>query len=175
MFAEHYTTTVGPIEITVAPPGYPPWTIDAIIEEQDTNLLLGDTNVIRDTGESYDALVGKMNIQAPLVPGQVLVKYTRPGKLIAIVYDIGKNPAYREEWITTALVKLFEEMEAHRIRNIAMPLLGVTHGRYPHMDFLELLCSMMTGARAACPEKIWLVTPATTCLDLIAHLEKMHH
>ncbi|MGH8119455.1 MAG: hypothetical protein ACRESK_02455 [Gammaproteobacteria bacterium] len=172
MTAEHYTTTVGRIEITVAPPGQPPWRLDAIIEEQDTSLLLGDTHVIRDTCESYTALVGKMKIQAPLVSGQVLVRHTRPGKLIAIVYDIGKKPVYREEWIAAALLQLFEEMEAHRIRNIAMPLLGVTHGRYPHTDFLELLCSMAADVRSECPQKIWLITPAPEYRHIIAYLEK---
>ena len=169
---EHYTTTVGSIEITVAPPDHPPYSVDAIVEEQDTSLLLGDTHIVRDTSESYEALVGKMKIQTSLVPGQVLVKHTRPWRLIAVVYDVGKKPLYREEWIATVLEKLFREMESRRIRNIAMPLLGVTHGRYPHTDFMELLCSVVADVQADCPEKIWLVTPGTDYVDLVACLEE---
>jgi len=173
MPAEHYTTTIGSIEITVAPPERPPYSVDAVVEEQDTSLLLGDTHVIRDTRESFTALVKEMKIQAPLVPGSVLVRHTTPGRLIAVIYDIGTRPVYREEWIATALAGLFAEMETHRIRNIAMPLLGVTHGHYLNTDFLELLYPVVTSVRAGCPEKIWLVTPGTECVNLSGHLEKM--
>ena len=53
MFAEHYTSTVGPIEITVAPPEQPPWDVDVIVEEQNTGLLHGDTHT---SGQVHDEL-----------------------------------------------------------------------------------------------------------------------
>jgi len=173
MFAEHYTTTVGPIEITVAPPEQPPWDVDAIVEEQDTSLLHGDTHLVRDTVESYETLIGKMQRQAqtPLVPGQVIVKHTTPRRFIAIIYDIGRKPIYRLEWIATALERLLHEMETYQARNIAMPLLGVTHGRCPEADFMDLLCTMLPTVRADYPEKLWLVTPLTEYRDIIAYLE----
>ena len=172
MLAEHYTTSVGPIEITVAPPGHPPWNVDVIVEEQDTHLLLGETASIRDTAEGYAALIGKMQTQTPLSPGQVLVTHSIPRRFIAIVYDIGRRPMYRPEWIATALTQLLHEMEMHHTRNIAMPLLGVTHGHYPDTDFMELLCAKVPGVQAGYPEKIWLVTPMTEYRHVIAYLEK---
>jgi len=171
MFAEHYTTTVGPIEITIAPPELPPWDVDVIVEEQDTSLLLGGTHIIRDTEESYNALIGKMQRQTPLVPGQVIVRHTTPMRFIAIVYEIGRQPVSRLDWVAMALEKLLHEMETYQARNITMPLLGVTHGRCPGRDFMELLCAVLPAVQADYPEKIWLVTPLTEYRDIIAYLE----
>ena len=171
MFAEHYTTTVGPVEITVAPPEQPPWDVDAIVEEQDTRLLHGDPHLICDTTESYETLIGKMQDQAPLVPGQVIVKHTAPRRFIAIVYDIDRKPMYRMEWITTALEKLLRETETYKVRRIAMPLLGVTHGRCPDTKFMDLLCTMLPGVHAGCPEKLWLVTSLAEYRNIIAYFE----
>ena len=171
MFAEHYTTTVGPIEITVAPPEQPPWNVDAIVEEQDTSLLHGESHLIRDATESYETLINKMQRQSPLVPGQVIVKHTTPRKFIAIVYDIDRKPVCRLEWIATALENLLREMETYQARNIAMPLLGVAHGRRPGKDFMDLLCAMLPIVHADYPEKLWLVTPLTEYRDIIAYFE----
>jgi len=171
MFAEHYTSTVGLIEITVAPPEQPPWDVDVIVEEQDTGLLHGDTHIIRDTAESYGTLIGKMQGQAPVVPGQVIVKHTTPMRFIAIVYDIGRKPMYKLDWIATALEKILHEMETYQARNIAMPLLGVTYGRCPDTDFMELLCAILPAVHAHYPEKLWLVTPMTEYRRIIAYLE----
>lgn len=171
MFAEHYTTSVGPIEITVAPPEQPPWDVDVIVEEQDTSLLHGNTHVMRDTAESYETLISIMQRQAPLVPGQVIVRHTTPMRFIAIVYDIGKKPEYRLDWIATALEKLLHEMEIYQARSIAMPLLGVAYGRCPDTDFMDLLCTMLPAVRADYPEKLWLVTPMKEYRHIIAYLE----
>ena len=172
MLAEHYTTTIGPIEITVAPPEDPPYGVDVIVEEQDTCLLLGGTHIIRDTEDGYNALIGKMQRQTSFVPGQVIVKLTTPMRLIAIVYEIGRQPVSRQEWIVTALEKIFQEIEIHQARYLAMPLLGVAHSHYPDTDFLELLCSVLPALQANYPEKLWLVTPMAEYRHIIAYLEK---
>ena len=171
MLAEHYTTTIGTIEITVAPPEQPPWNVDVIVEEQDTSLLLGGTHMIRDTEESYAALIGKMQNQTPHVPGQVIVRHTTPLRFIAIVYEIGRQSWYRQEWIVTALENIFHAMETYQAGNIALPLLGVTHGRLLSAEFMELLCPVLPAVRASHPEKIWLVTPMTEYRRIITFLE----
>ena len=172
MFAEHYTTTIGPIEITVAPSTYPPCNVEVIVEEQDTSLLLGEIRVIQDTVESYDALIGKMQLQTPLVPGEVLIKHTTPRRFIAIIYAINRRPICRQEWIATALARLLREMETYQTRNIAMPLLGVTHGHFPATEFMQLLCATLPAVQNY-PEKIWLITPMAEYRHIIRFLEDL--
>ena len=171
MFAEHYTTTVGPVEITVAPPEPAPWYADAIVEEQDTGLLLGEPHLLRDTTESYETLIGKMQDQSPLGPGQVLVEHTTPRRFIAIVYDIEKNPMSRPEWIAAAMDRLMRALVRYQVRKIAMPLFGAAHGHYPCTNFMDLLCSTLPHVQGGYPEKLWLITSPPEYRNIVAYLE----
>lgn len=172
MLVKHYTTTVGSIEIFVSPRAYPPLAAEAVVEEQDTSLVLGAADRIRDTSESYEILIEKIRLQAPLIPGRIIVKHTRPGKILAIIYDLSARPVFQPEWAAQALAEIFRELEKHRIRSLALPLLGAEHGHYPHAEFLRLLCSIIAGMPARYPERIWLVTPAAECRLISDWLQK---
>ena len=161
---EHYTTTVGSIEIIVSPRAHPPLAAEVVVEEQDTSLVLGAADTIRDTSESYETLIEKIRRQTPLSPGHILIQH--PGKILAIIYDLSARPVFQPEWIAQALAEIFREMEKDRTGSLAMPLLGAEHGHYPHAAFLQVLCSTITGIPARFPERIWLVTPATACRDI---------
>lgn len=174
MFAEHYTTTVGAVEITVAPDADPPGNVDAVVEEQDTALLLGGVPVLRDTAESYSELVVAMQRQTPLAPGQVLVKHTTPRRFIAIIYAVDQHPPCRTAWINTALIGVLREIRTCQARQISMPLLGVAHGRLPAAEFMRLLCATLPAAKNY-PEKIRLVTPLPEYRDVIRYLDNLRH
>ena len=152
----HYITTIGSIEITVAPPEYPPFEIDAIVEEQDTSLILGVEPEIRYPGESYDSLVNHMYVQQPRSPGEIIVKKSCPLRFCAIVHDIEQKPTWKEEWVATALKKLLYEIGKYQVKTVVMPLLGTVYGSMSDESFIKLLCVALRTVQPGYPEKIWL-------------------
>lgn len=120
---------------------------DAVVEEQDTYLLLGITAEINDTTESFTSLVSRMEKQKPLVPGSILIRNEKPERLIAIIYDIDQKPICRNEWIATALQKILDECEQAKIHSLLMPVLGETHGDITRDQFRDLLDTALTSDR----------------------------
>lgn len=51
--------------------------VDAVVEEQDTNLLLGKAPVIIETVVSFPELVGQMEEQIRETPGSIIVKKSK--------------------------------------------------------------------------------------------------
>jgi len=152
-----FATTVGPVEIVAAGPEGPPFAVDAFVEEQDTCLMLGTEAVMRDTREGYPLLVKKMIGQKPRAMSEVIVTGDRPLRLTAIVYDIDQKTICREDWISDALKNIFNLCRQHKVRFLAMPLLGTLHGKIGKEQFLDLLKSALSGCNSVYPEKIWLV------------------
>lgn len=151
---------IGSIEITVAPPQCPPFAVDAVVEEQDTSLVLGTEPAIRETRESYSLLVRKMIRQKPLAMSEIIVKKGYPLRFTAIVYDIEKKPACREEWVKAALKNILDQCKKHKVKTLSMPLPGTTHGKIGKEQSLNLLKSILLACNPVYPQKIWLVTPS---------------
>lgn len=130
--------------------------VDAIVEEQDTNLLLGRVTSIEETRDSFPALVKKMERQKPLGPGDVIVEGTLPKRFTSIVYDIEQDPVCREEWIITALANILEKCGTFKISTLAMPLFGIAHGKLSEEKSLDLIMQVLQQHRDKYPRKIWL-------------------
>lgn len=145
-----------PAEIIVTSPGQS-LSVDAIMEEQDTFLLLGTYPVISETKEKYETLVKKMEQQKPLEPGQLLVRKTSPVRFVAINYDIENKPICCEEWIESSLKKLFAECNNLKIISLAMPLPGKKYGNISRDTSMELLKKILLLEKAAYPEKIFIL------------------
>lgn len=144
-------------DIHIIHPAQLPVTIDAIVEEQDTYLLLGKDTMIRETNESYVALVKKMEQQKPLIPGQVLVRKTNPVRFIAINYDIENKPICCEEWIKTSLKNIYEECCKQKILSLAMPLPGIKYGKFDHNAVMNILKNIFLVEKTEFPEKIFIL------------------
>jgi hypothetical protein len=160
------STTIGPAEIFVCMASQQPFMVSAIVEEQDTNLLLDTIPVIQDTQESYRSLVIKMYQQKPLTPGQVFIKDTQPARLIAIIYDIEQTPVCNEAVLATVINNLLDTMNRHKLKSVAMPLLGSTHGKITEQVFIKLLQESLINRNPAYPGKIVLMV-APDKLDYI--------
>lgn len=131
---------------------------DAIVEEQDTNLLTGLKPEIKDTVESYPSLVGKMQRQEPLLPGQVLIKHETPIRLVAIIYDIEQKTVCREEWIVTALQNILAECNALEIQTLVLPVLGEAHGNITPDRFRQIMEMLVPETGPAYPVRICLLS-----------------
>lgn len=134
-----------------------PDNIDAIVEEQDTCLLLGNSAVIKTPVESITSLVKKMEQQNPRTPGEVLVIHSKPRRLIAIIYDLDQKQICREEWIETAVKNILQQCRVYQIRTLAMPLPGIIHGRIDEDTSLCILDNVLAKDKPDCLENIYLI------------------
>ena len=113
------------VEIAIAPNQFPPFPVNAIVEEQDTALILGETNEIRNPGDKPAwYLANTLESQPLLTPGQVIIRDTRPLRLQAIIHDLEEDPSCNELWIFQIIQQIFDIADTRAIHAIQMPLLG---------------------------------------------------
>jgi len=128
--------------------------VDVVVEEQDTNLVLGISPVIMDTIESFPALVKKMEQQTHEIPGNVIVKQSTPLRFIAIIYDVEHTPISKESWIEEALQNILMQCEKYKIKTLAMPLLGTSYGKLKEETTIKLLQDSLFQERKQTLKKI---------------------
>lgn len=129
-------------------------TVDAVVEEQDTHMLLGKSPVISSVVTGFPQLVKKMQNQAPEIPGTVIVRKTKPRRFIAIVYNIDHKPICCEEWLETAIRNIFVQCWKYKIATLGMPLLGISYGRIDEPTTIDILEKVLFNNRQEYPRKI---------------------
>ncbi len=147
------------ITIHAAPRDYPPFTPQAIIEEQDTALLLNPPTTLHDPGKPawYLANTLEDNPSHPL--GSVVVKGQRPRRLMAIVHDIERSPTCQPAYIQTAWLNVMAAIQENQFTTASIPLLGTVHGKISVKDALLLLGESLRKNQPTCLEKVWLNLP----------------
>ncbi len=128
--------------------------VDAVVEEQDTNLVLGKSPVILDTIESFPSMVKKMEQQICEKVGNVLVKQSIPIRFIAIVYDVEHTPIGEKTWIEEAILKILVHCDKYRIKTLAMPLLGTSYGKLQEECVIQMLQNSLIKNRQQTLKKI---------------------
>jgi len=158
------------ITIHAAPKDYPPFTPQAMLEEQDTELLLNPQTSLHDPGKPawYLANTLEDNPSHPL--GSVVVKGQQPKRLLAIVHDIEHTPTCQPAFIQTAWLNVMAIIQENRFTTVAMPLLGTTHGKISVKDAILMLGESLKQNRPTCLEKIWLILPLDCSCEILAPL-----
>lgn len=128
--------------------------VDAVVEEQDTNLILGKSPIIMETIESFPALVKKMEQQQREIVGNVLVKLSIPKRFIAIVYDVEYTPIGKKIWIEEALQNILAQCDKYKIKTLAMPLIGTSYGILEEESIIQLLQDSLVKSRQQTLKKI---------------------
>ena len=128
--------------------------VDAVVEEQDTNLILGKSPVILESIESFPALVKNMEQQPREIVGNVLVKQSIPKRFIAIVYDVEHTPIGMRIWIEEAIQNILALCVKHKIKILAMPLLGTSYGKLEEEIVIQLLQDILLQNRQQTLKKI---------------------
>ncbi len=154
-------TKIGMVEIITVPDCMHSAGIDAIVREQDAALLLDMKPVITEPEESYTTMITAMEVQPSLEPGTVLVNDARPRIFTAITCDVEQEPVCREEWITACLLRIFTECLNFRIYILAMPLLGVAHGRISRQTSRTILENLLKDSIIQYPQKILIYETGT--------------
>ena len=128
--------------------------VDAVVEEQDTNLILGKSPFILDTIENFPAMVKNMEQQTCEKVGNVLVKQSVPIRFIAIVYDVEHTPIGEKTWIEEAILKILSHCDKYRIKTLAMPLLGTSYGKLEEESIIQMLQESLIQNRRQTLKKI---------------------
>ena len=165
-------SSLGSIEIAIAPAEYVPVEIDAIVEEQDTQLLMSVDAEIQYPEEDFDTLIKEMAKGKARAPGQIIVKRGNPIRFQAIIHDIYQKPSWKVEWIAFALKQLVEKIEVFDVKTLAMPLLGTVYGNMDEEESIKLLCSMLATDKSICLNKFWLIAPDPACNRLKNAIDK---
>ena len=154
--------SIGSLVMVIAPESMSPFPVDAIALEEDTFLVMSADPKVRDPQKSLMRIMTEVIETRPEIPGSVLVRGERPLRFLAIVHDLNEEPSWREEWIESALDKIFQEAEDRRLNSIALPMLGTLHGSLEKERFVALLLRVLKRNSVNHPERLWLVVPAGT-------------
>jgi hypothetical protein len=149
--------------------------VDGIAFEEDTFLVMSADPVVRDPKEPLVRIMTRVIETRPEAPGSVLVRGKRPLRLLAIVHDLNQEPSWREEWIASALDRIFQLAEDRELESIALPFLGTLHGKLTRERFLVLLRAAISRNPPTHLKRLWLIVPEGTdskMLDILASKSK---
>ena len=125
------------IEIAVSHSKLVPFAVGAIVEEQDTDRVLGEFTVMNDPGDKPGwYLANKLESEPQKKTGSVAIQGQYPVTLQAIVHDLNEDPSWRGEWIEQALDNIFRLTNEKKITAIQIPALGNVRGHYGLQEFI---------------------------------------
>ena len=166
-----FRCSVNQVEIAIAPGKFPPFSVGAVIEEQDTALLLDETSVIRDPGEKpLWFYANKLEQQTLIEPGKVITRDTQPLRLQAIIHDLESDPVCNELWVFQAFQQSLEIAEHHEIDAIQTPPLGYKFGKLDYEQFFSIMLEIINRQRPALVKKIWINIPEENCENVFTLL-----
>ena len=160
----HFKMSLGGCRLVAAPKDNPPFKVEALVAEEDTFLVLSADPVVKEPRESLEVMIEQANEIRPEVPGSVLVRRRRnsPLEFLAIVHDLNLEPSWKEEWISSALDKVFREAGVRKVRSIALPLLGTVHGSLEAERSATLLGDALRRGVPEDLQRLWLILTSGT-------------
>ena len=134
----------------------PPFTPDCVVVEEDTCRVLGAGSSAAEESASLESLTRQMVEHKPARPGTVITRPGRPARLMAVVHDLDEDPTWRETWIRDALGSAVAAAAALGAHNIALPLLGTVHGRFPPERAVAVTLQTLAGTPTGPLRRVWL-------------------
>ena len=131
-----------------------PAAADALVFEQDSELILRMDLPPAEPKESADRLIADALVARGHTPGMVVALEGAPLRLLAIVHDLGREPSWNEEWIAAAYAGVAYELRERGLREIVTPLLGTVHGRFDPHRSRALLEAALRAYRVE--PRVWL-------------------
>ena len=159
----------GHATIQAAPKKYPPFSCQAIVEEQDTHLILSEQTVLTDPGKPAWYLASTLERDEKIYrQGAVLLRPGQPVRLLAVIHDIEKTPTCNTKSIETAWENILQLIELREFTSVAFPLLGTVYGNVSIRTSIKLLREKLFINLPGNVNRIWLILPDGTdcsCLD----------
>jgi hypothetical protein len=147
--------------------------VEAVAVEEDTWLILSaDPKITEPEAHPIRLMTDVINAIKEAV-GSVRVQNGNPLRFLAIVHDVDCEPTWREEWVQSALINVFQEAEQRKLKAIALPLLGTRHGRLSATRFAELLAAALMGTAFNHLQRLWLVASVKQNAVVIERLQAL--
>lgn len=156
--------------VVAAPLTCPPFDYQAIVEEQDTHLLLGRQTILDDQGKPAWYLANTLETSIPYSLGSVICKGHAPQRLLAVVHDIEQEPTCRTKTVKLAYKAVMQTVKERRLESLALPLLGTVHGKLSIRDSIQLLHNIMRHGSPVSLRRLWLILPMGSDCRCLAQL-----
>ncbi len=158
----------GAIQVVMASPEQQPFSVEAVIHEEDTYLVLSSEPRPEQTRPEHPIRMMTALLEVEPKPlGSIVVRPGLPLKILAVVHDLQREPSWKEEWVIAALAGALEEVERRELRSVALEMLGAVHGKLERPRFLQLLRRSLQQADAKSLERVWLIPPDRPTLESI--------
>jgi hypothetical protein len=145
------------LRIVAAPEDRPPFPVDAVAFEEDTNLLMSSRAELRVPEESFSTLLTDIAAFEPLEPGTVISQGEAPLRLLAVVHDIEQTPTWRESWVKQAVAALLVEADEQAIEALCLPVLGSIHGAMTTARFAALFRQALEARAPKKLLRVWVI------------------
>lgn len=147
------------VEIVEEPPGRRPFPVDAMVVEEDTWKVLSAPPPVLPASEHPIRVMNRAWEAEPETLATVQVEPGPPLRFVAIVYDLDADPVCVPETVARVLEEILDLVEEHRVEALALPPLGVAHGRFPRERFDELLDEALRRATPPSLRRLWILRP----------------
>lgn len=147
------------LELVEAPADRRPFPVDARVLEEDTWKVLSAPPPVLPASEHPIRVMNRAWRAEPETLASVQVESGSPLRFVAIVYDLDADPICAPETVARVLEEILELAEEHDVHALALPRLGVEHGRFPPARFDELLGEALHRTTPSCLRRVWLVQP----------------
>jgi len=133
--------------------------------------MLACPEAIEEPLEGVSELQAAAVTQHPLRPGTVSVRPGRPLRLVAITHDLDATPICRREWVDAAYGEITLLARRHRLRTLALPLLGTRYHSLTLGESLRSLLPRLLG-RVGRLRRVWLQVEVPRCGAVLALLRE---
>ena len=140
------------------PPGFH---ADVEVLEEDTFRVLSAPAELRHEviEEPFETLVERMTEIRTTPVGSVIERQAVPLEFLAVVYDFDADPVIDAQTVRAALSGIMALATRRRARQLAIPLLGLAHGRFEPTECVRILRDLLEEGRAGEIRAIWLQAP----------------
>jgi hypothetical protein len=167
------STELRGVRVAVAREDDAPFSVDAVVLEEDTWLALSaPADVLTTPGHPVRVMTQVWEAR-PEAPGTVVVRGGTPLRLLAVVHDLNAEPSWREEWVRSALAAVFDAAAGEGVRALRLPMLCTRYGRLAPQRFVRLLGEELErhAAREASVRAVWLVREGQCGAELLRALQ----
>ena len=145
---------VNGIRLVVSPFQLHPFTVEAIVFEEDTNLILTVDKKFIYQEEHPIRLMTEIMHAKTHDPGSLVIN----GKnWYAVVVDVNADEMCHPLWIEQAYVNIFKRIQKNSVHSIGISLLGISHVQMDVQSCLDIFLEHLQPDPPKCLKTIWLI------------------
>jgi hypothetical protein len=160
---------IGGRTVVVAPEDQPPFSVEAIVEEEDRHLVLSAPPIVPEKKDHPIRVMTDLWNDAPRALGSVIARGRDPIRLLAVVHDLDRDPSVEIGSIERALDATFDALAKLGVRSLKLPLLGAVHRAIDPKTSASCIGARLRAHPVGALERVWIVVLSDTS-EVIAAL-----